>query len=133
MLIDTAVLVDYLRGDARAAEVVETHPHRAISTLTWLETMAMAPKDRQASTLAFLRSFERLSISGAIADEALILKEAHPLLDLHEAVNWATAKANRLVFVSTLVDVLPGTDPGISLPYRKNRNQSAAGASSTRR
>jgi predicted nucleic acid-binding protein len=134
VLIDTGVLVDYLRGDPRAADVVESHAHRAISALTWLETMAMAPRNRQAPTLAFLRSFERLSISEAIADEALVLKEAHPGLDLHQALNWATARANRLVFVSTLADVLPVADAGIVLAYsRKGVAHSTGGVSSTRR
>lgn len=117
VLIDTGVLVDYLRGDRRAARAVDAHPHRAISALTWLETMALAPPDQHGPTLAFLRSFERLAINEAIAEEALRLKEAHPELDLHRALNWATARNNRLTFVSSSKAGLPGADPGVSLAY----------------
>jgi hypothetical protein len=113
------VLVDYLRGDRRAVHAIEEQPHRAISALTWIETMFLAPPEQYGPTLAFLRSFERLSINEAIADEALRLKEANPALDLHRALNWATARANRLIFVSSSKDELPDADPGISLPYRE--------------
>jgi predicted nucleic acid-binding protein len=121
VLIDTGVLIDYLRGDRRAAHAVEAHAHRAISALTWLETMTLAPPQQQAPTLAFLRSFERLPISEAAADEALRLREAHPSLDLHCALNWATARAHRLTFVSNAAGGLPAADPGISLPYRRRQ------------
>lgn len=117
VLIDTGVLVDYLRGDSRAARVVEAHSHRAISALTWLETMALAPFDRHEPTLAFLRSFQRLPIDDAVAEEALRLKQANPKLDLHRALNWATARNNRLVFVSASQGDLPVTDAGIAFPY----------------
>jgi predicted nucleic acid-binding protein len=99
VLIATNLLVDYLRGSGAAAQLIEAHPHRSISVLTWLEVMAQAPPARREATRAFLRSFERLSINEAIADEALRLRERHAGLDSHAALNLATARMNRLQYV----------------------------------
>lgn len=121
VLVDTGILIDYLRGERRVARAVDAHPHRAISALTWLEAMSQAPPRQHETTLAFLRSFERLSISESIADEALRLRQAHSALDLHRALNWATARANRLVFVSDLPEELTVTEADVVLPYRRSR------------
>lgn len=98
-LIATELLIGYLRGDGAAAQLIEAHPHRSISVLTWLDVMALAPPARREATRAFLRSFERLSINEAIADEALRLRERHEGLDSHTALNLATARMNRLQYV----------------------------------
>lgn len=119
VLIDTSVLIDYLLGDARAARALDAHTHRAISAVTWLEAMAVAPEERRESTRAFLRSFERLSINEAIADEALRLMQAHEGLRFHRALNWATARSNQLVFVTAEAEHLPPRDDGVAVPYRR--------------
>ena len=118
VLIDTGLLVDYLLGKPRAARALDAYSHRSISAITWLDAMAMAPPERHEPTRAFLRSFERLSINEAIADEALRLIETHAGLDMHRALNWATARMNQLVFVTADPRGLPGADSGVALPYR---------------
>lgn len=99
VLIATELLLDYLRGNREAARLVDAHAHRSISVLTWLEVMSLAPPARREATRAFLRSFERLSLNEAIADEALRLREQQPDLDSHAALNRATALMNRLEYV----------------------------------
>jgi predicted nucleic acid-binding protein len=116
-LIDTSVLVDYLTGDARAARVLEEHPRAAISVIAWLEVMAISPADRVEQTRAYLRSFERLSISEAIADEALRLLQQHRRLGSLRALSWATAVANQLTYVTVDAAGLP-EDARILVPYR---------------
>lgn len=125
VLIDTSVLVDYLVGDPRAARALDAHPHRSISAITWLEAMALAPDDAHDATRAFLRSFERLSINEAIADEALRLMQAHAGLAFHAALNWATARLNRLVYVTTEAAYLPAHDDGVVVPYRREAARGA--------
>ncbi|HJU39632.1 MAG TPA: hypothetical protein VJ724_08670, partial [Tahibacter sp.] len=93
---------------------------RAISAVTWLEAMAVAPEERRESTRAFLRSFERLSVNEAIADEALRLMQMHEGLAFHAALNWATARANQLVFVTAQAEHLPAHDTGVAVPYRRD-------------
>ena len=100
-LIDTGLLLDYLRGEPRAARALADCASRSITTLTWLEVMRQCPPDRREATRAFLRGFERLSISESSADEAMRLSFAREGLTLERAVNWASAIVNQLVFVTT--------------------------------
>lgn len=116
-LVDTGVLLDYLRGDPRAARALDEHAHRSISVITWLEVMAVAPAARQEATRAFLRSFERLSINEAIADEALRLMQQHPALPLSSALNWATARLNQLPYLAAGIPHPAKAEAGVVTPY----------------
>lgn len=118
VLVDTSLLLDYLNGDKRAAQALKPHPHRAISVVTWLEIMAIAPQDKLEETRGFLRSFERLSISEAIADEAHRLMKLHQDLTFHRALTWATSRINQLTLLT--VDAAPERPEGLKLemPYR---------------
>jgi len=125
-LVDTALLRDYLQGDKRAQRALAPYGHRAICVVTWLELMSACPPGVLEETRSFLRTFERLSVSEAIADEALRLTTEHPGLDLRRALIRATAIANRMVFVTT-EPAHPGTDlSGIVVPYRRKNNRSAS-------
>jgi hypothetical protein len=99
-LIDTELLVAYLNGDAGAARALQACAYRSITVLTWLEVMRRCPPDRREATRAFLRSFERLSISESTADEALRLSLEHGGLEPMDALNRASAAVNHLDFVT---------------------------------
>ena len=118
VLLDSSILLDYLAGDARAARVIESRQPAAITAITWLEVMALAPSQQRDATRAFLRSFERLSISEPVADEADRLLHARPRLKFHQAIAWATASLNRLMYVTADAENLPAHDCGIELPYQ---------------
>ncbi len=118
VVVDTSVLLDYLNGERRAERALAAHPHRSISVVSWLELMAVAPPELTEATRGFLRGFERLSISEAIADEALALMNARPGLPLHRALTWATARVNRLTLLTVDARDLKKNEPGVELPYR---------------
>ena len=96
VVIDTDVLLSYLRGLAEAKAAFERHPHRCISVVTWVEAMRQAPAEALDETRAFLRTLERLSLSEAIADEALHILREDEHLQLQEAVVAATAASCHL-------------------------------------
>ena len=116
-LIDTGLLLDYLRGDERAARALRDCAHRSITVATWLEVMRASPPDRREATRAFLRTFERLSISESSTDEAMRLSFAHPGLSAERAVNWANAIVNQLVFMTTDPDGAAVTGRDVVMPY----------------
>ncbi len=118
-LIDTGLLRDYLRGEKRAAKAMEACTHRSISVVTWLELMAACPDGLDEPTRGFLRSFERLSVSESIADEALRLMTARQGLTLPHALTWASANVNQLVFVTTNARWVTKTDSNVLVPYRR--------------
>jgi len=129
-LIDTSVLLDYLAGDKRAQRALAPYAHRSISVVTWLELMAICPPDTLEPTRGFLRTFERLSVSESIADEALRLMQQKPGLPFHRALTWASAKVNQLVFVTVDPAHVVKTDRNVHMPYRRANGHSSATAGS---
>ncbi len=119
-LIDTGLLLDYLRGDERAARALSDCAHRSITVATWLEVMRASPPDRREATRSFLRTFERLSISESSTDEAMRLSFAHPGLSVARAINWANAVVNQLVFMTTDA-ACPATGRDVLIPYADAR------------
>jgi len=117
-LIDTSVLVDYLAGDKRAQRALAAYAHRSIIVVTWLELMAICPPAALESTRGFLRTFERLSISESIADEALRLVRLKPGLPLNSALTWASANVNQLLYVTVDASHVAKDDRNVTLPYR---------------
>jgi predicted nucleic acid-binding protein len=117
-LIDTSLMLDYLKGERRAAHALEPYGHCAISAITWLELMALSPPELLERTRGFLRSFERLSLSEAVADEALRLMHGHAGLPFHRALTWATARVNQLAYVTVDASCIATDDRNIVVPYR---------------
>jgi predicted nucleic acid-binding protein len=117
-LLDTELLVDYLSGDGRAAAAMAPCVHRSITAITWVELMRRCPIERREATRAFLRAFERLSISESIADEAARLSHEKPGLSMARAINWASARTNRLVFLTTDASGVTADDHLVLVPYR---------------
>jgi predicted nucleic acid-binding protein len=127
-LVDTALLLDYLLGDKRARKALEACPHRSISVVTWLELMALSPPDVADPTRGFLRTFERLSISEGIADEALRLVLRKPGLPMTRALTWATANVNQLTYLTCdPAHVDPKADRSVQLVYRGEALRELAG------
>jgi predicted nucleic acid-binding protein len=117
-LIDTSVLLDYLSGEKRAQRALATYAHRSISVVTWLELMSACPLDALDSTRGFLRTFERLSLSEAIADEALRLMHQKPGLPINRAITWASANANQLPYLTVNPAHVGKSEPNVVMPYR---------------
>lgn len=118
-LFDTSLLVDYLLGERRAGAVLKKFDHRAVSVITWLEVMTVAPDGQHDATRAFLRSFERLSIGESIADEALRLISLRKGLPFHRALTWATAIVNQVTYVTVDAAFVKEGDKGVLVPYKR--------------
>ncbi|WP_377156523.1 hypothetical protein ACFJIX_29820 [Roseateles sp. UC29_93] len=120
-VIDEDVLLDYLNGVPTAARALDACTHRSISVLTWLAVMARCPPELLEPTRGFLRTFERLSISEAVADEALRLRLVSPSLDHPRAIAWATANVNQLIFVTSRRDGIEGAGRNVVMAYEGRR------------
>ena len=118
-LIDTSLLLDYLTGDQRAQHALEQWDHRSISVVTWLELLAVCPPEALEATRGFLRTFERLSVSESIADEALRLMHDRPGLPLDRALSWASANVNQIVYVTVDPAHVAQVDANVAMPYRR--------------
>jgi hypothetical protein len=81
----------------------------------------------QTNTRGFLRSFERLSESESIADEALRLMTTRQGLALTHAMTWASANVNQLIFVTTQARWITRADSNVVLPYKSSITQAGVG------
>lgn len=132
-LIDTPLLRDYLRGDRRARKALESFNHRSMSVVSWLELMAICPEELTDPTRGFLRTFERLSVSEGIADEALRLMQRKPGLPMARALSWATANVNQLTYVTCDPSHISlKTDRGVQLAYRGEAPPATEASNSSR-
>ncbi len=100
MLIDTDVLIWYLRGNEKARDVVENSPGFSLSVVTYMELVQGMRNQRELSELRrALREWkaEILYIDEEISSKAMFLVERHFLSDsmrLADALIASTALTN---------------------------------------
>jgi len=100
VLIDTDVLIWYLRGNEKARDVVENNPGFSISVVTYMELVQGMRNQRELKELRrALRDWkaEILYIDEEISSKAMFLVERHFLSDsmrLADALIASTALTN---------------------------------------
>jgi predicted nucleic acid-binding protein len=117
-VIDTNVLVDYLRGIEAARKELLRYRAPAISVITWMEVLSGAQSDEEERQLrTFLDRFELLSITQAVADQAVHIRRADRLR-LPDAIIWATARSHHALLVTRNTRDFPADHPSIRIPYQ---------------
>lgn len=117
-VLDTNILVDYLRGLEEARQELARHGGPAISLLTWMEVLVGARSQQEGTKLrAFLDRFHNLPIDRGVADEAVSLRRAHRIR-LPDAIIWGTARVTDSLLVTRNTRDFPADDPGVRIPYR---------------
>jgi len=91
-LIDTNVLIDYLRGVPEARTELARYDDGAISIVSWMEVMVGAPRQMADPTRAFLGRFELVGLDRKIAETAVEIRQAHGT-KLPDAIVWASPAA----------------------------------------
>ncbi len=115
-VIDTNVLIDYLRGVRQAADELALYERPAISLISWMEVMAGTTDQTEGAVRAFLQTFELLEIDSEVAERAVALRKAGRI-KLPDAIIWATAKRHECLLVSRNSRDFEPRDPGIRMPY----------------
>jgi predicted nucleic acid-binding protein len=122
-VVDTSVLIDYLRGSADAKRVLEEHraegPLHA-SEITRLEVLAgMRPSEADA-TRSLLSAFEWHSVDEDVAERAGALERkwlaSHHTIDSADLAVGATAEALGVSLLTRNVRHFP-MFPGLRPPY----------------
>ncbi|MCP5522965.1 MAG: type II toxin-antitoxin system VapC family toxin [Verrucomicrobiales bacterium] len=117
-LLDTNVLVDYLRGVTGAREEIARYSPPAISLVTWMEILVGAgTREEERQLRRFLARFEVHPISAAIAERAVAIRR-EGRQRLPDAIIWATAQELNLILVTRNTRDFPADHPGIRVPYR---------------
>lgn len=116
-LLDTNILIDFLRGIDAARTELNRYEHKAISIVTWMEVMAGAPALTDRATRAFLGGFALVELNEAVAMRAVTLRREHRL-KLPDAIVWASAQVGAMLLVTRDLKGFPADDPGVRIPYR---------------
>ena len=116
-LLDTNILIDFLRGVPAARDELNRYPDKAISIVTWMEVMAGAPAPAEQGTRGFLDGFGLVALDAAVAERAVTLRRQHRL-KLPDAVVWASAQVGAMLLVTRDTKAFPADDPGVRMPYR---------------
>ena len=73
-LLDTNILIDYLRGIPAARNEMNLYTAKAISIVTWMEVMIGAPATAERATRDFLDSFPLVELDQVVAARAVELQ-----------------------------------------------------------
>jgi predicted nucleic acid-binding protein len=117
VVVDTNILIDYLRGWLPARAELARYQGVSISHVTWMEVMTGAtPGDEERRTRAFLRRFDVRPIDDAVAERAVGLRRAHRIR-LPDAIIWATAQELGRMLVTRNTKDFPADEAGVRFPY----------------
>jgi len=116
-VFDTSILIDYLSGVESARIEIARYTDRAVSVVTWMETLVGARDAEEEDVIEmFLRDFELVPITRSIARDAVALRKARRLR-LPAALTWASARSEKALLVTRNTKDFPADDPGVRVPY----------------
>jgi predicted nucleic acid-binding protein len=116
-LLDTNILIDFLRGLPAARDELNRYADKAISIVTWMEVMAGVPVHAERGTREFLDGFVLVDLDAKVAERAVKLRREHRL-KLPDAIVWASAQVQAMLLVTRDIKGSPAGDPGVRMPYR---------------
>ena len=116
-LFDTNILIDYLNGVEAAKGEIARYQRPAISVISWIEVLAGTKPGLETETRKFLSSFERIELTGPIADRAVALRRAAKMR-IPDVIILATARVENLLLVTRNTKDFAADGPGIRVPYR---------------
>lgn len=116
-LFDTNILIDYLRGQAKARDELARYTEPAISVITRMEVLIGAAPETEAPTRRFLARFRLIGLDEAIAERAVLIRRSSRIR-LPDAIILASAEANSLLLVTRNTKDFDPDSPSVRVPYR---------------
>jgi len=115
-LLDTNILIDYLKGIDQAREAIGRYDDSAISVVTWMEVMIGAEDNQADDCRGFLSRFALVVIDEAVAEAAVVLRRQYRMKP-PDAIVWASARTQDRLLVTRNTRDFPANDPGVRAPY----------------
>jgi predicted nucleic acid-binding protein len=116
-LVDTNVLIGFLRGAAAAGKAFARYDNAAIRIVSWMEVMVGAPQGAEDDTGKFLSRFSLVALGQPVAERAVGLRQAHRIR-LPDATIGASARIEGRLRVTRNSKDLSLSDPGVRMPCR---------------
>ncbi len=115
-LIDSNILIDYLKNIPAAFAELSRYSDPAISSISWIEVMAGALPASEGVTRNFLDRFLLIPLDELVSERAVLLRRKYRL-KLPDAIALAAAQISGRLFVTRDVKDFSHADPGIRIPY----------------
>jgi predicted nucleic acid-binding protein len=116
-LFDTNIVIDCLNRYPQGLAELQRYPTRAISIVTWIETMVGADATAHARTEAFLLNFAVIQLDNAVARHAVALRRTYRIR-LPDAIIWASAQIHGMLLITRNTKDFPADDPSVRAPYQ---------------
>jgi len=117
ILFDTNILIDYLNGIEKAQTELNRFSDKHISRITWLEVLAGARDESEASVLySFLRTFKLQEIDHQVCELTLEIRRESSL-KLPDAIILATARNLGCQLATRNTKDFAPDSPEIRIPY----------------
>jgi predicted nucleic acid-binding protein len=116
-VLDTNILIDYLKGIADARAEICRYRKATISTITFAEVMAGSREEDERRLRDFLLGFDVHAFDLEIAGIAWPLRRQYRMR-LPDAAIWATAKRAGTLLITRNTKDFPEGEPDIRFPYR---------------
>jgi predicted nucleic acid-binding protein len=121
-LIDTNVLIDYLKGREQARPYIETIPAPAISVISVIEVLAGATVLEEIEIRQFFATLEKIPLSEDVISHAISIRrfsiENSFKVKLPDAIICASAKANGRYLITRDLDLVRLDPFLIRAPYK---------------
>lgn len=116
-VLDSNLLIDYLKGESLAETEIAKYSNPLISIVTWMELLVGTRGPEEDKEIRrFLQRFRVIGLSKEVAEEAIILRRAHKIR-LPDAIIWATAKIENCLLVTRNTKDFPRNDVSIRVPF----------------
>ncbi len=120
ILLDSAILIDHLRGIPEAHNWLSTQREGAccLSVITRAEVLSGGPEEQAGQAYALCEAFPCLDITKAVADRAAELRRTHRW-KLPDALQASLAMEHQLKLATrNTKDFAPQKHPFVIVPYR---------------
>jgi predicted nucleic acid-binding protein len=115
-LLDTNVVLDYLKGIEAAEKEFSRYQNIAISIVTRIEVLVGVTQNIESEVRALLDEMTTVQLDNDVAERAIVLRRTRRL-KLADAIIWASAQVQDRLLVTRDVKDFPADDPGVRVPY----------------
>ena len=95
-VVDSCILIDYLNGEVKAQQFLDSMPALGISPITWMEVMAGVPAQNEQQVTVWLERFTVLPVDEAVMVATVKLRKLKKL-KLPDAIIAATGEVHDCV------------------------------------
>jgi predicted nucleic acid-binding protein len=115
-LLDTNVVLDYLKGIEPAEKEFSRYENIAISIVTRIEVLVGVTQNIESEVRTLLDGMTTVQLDNDVAERAIVLRRTRRL-KLADAIIWASAQVQDRLLVTRDIKDFPADDPGVRVPY----------------